>query len=298
MAKRPFWLSAVNYYAATIFLALVLLLVVYGVLHDVNDDSPWIPAIFSSIILVTSAVILREVFLRRARDRMLLVEKNFDRQLNNVYSRFRNVRDSGKLSIERNDTLVAEIKAKSEAAKVLGRFSAGHREVFELCEDYLARIERELKEMGTGSPRFGSLRKGKERVSRYHRFHVLQWAEIEVRALTLEAKSRSHLSEKIEAAQKAIHVIEEALGHYPSDESLVESRKVLEELLVSIKVSNLVEQAELAAFRGEYSKARGAYRDALFFLGRDHVRSENRVLAVQRIQHEIERIREFEDGMQ
>lgn len=289
-------MPATNYYVLTAFFALVLFIVIAGVLQLFNDELPWIPAAIGSIMLVISSVVLRELFLRRARERMLLIEKDFDRQLNNVYSRFRKDRDSGKLSIERNEDLVAKIKMKSEAAKILGRFSAAHREVFELCEDYLARNERELRHIGAGSPRLSSLRKGKERVSRYHRYHVLQWAEIEVRTLTTEAKSRSHLSEKIEAAQRAVGVIEEALGHYPSEESLIESRLVLDELLITIKVSNLVEQAELATFRGEYSKARGAYRDALFFLGRDNVKSESRRLAVARIQSEMDKIREFEDG--
>lgn len=289
-------MPAPNYYGMAAFLAILLFGVVLGVLHDVNDESPWIPAALGSAIVLTSAVVLREVFLRRARDRMLLMEKNFDRQLNNVYSRFRKVGYSGKLSIERNEELVADIKSKSEAAKVLGRFSGSHREVYQLCEDYLARNERELRNIGAGSPRLGSLRKGKERVERYRRYHVLQWAEIETKALTLEAKSRSHLSEKLEAAQKAINIIQEALGHYPTEESLIESRNVLDELVVSIRVTNLVEQAELAAFRGEYSKARSAYRDALFFLSRDNIRNESRNLAVRRIQSEMEKIRELEDG--
>ncbi len=293
---RPFWLPVWSYYGLTACLTIAFFFLVLAILHDGGEDLAWGVGGIGALIIVACAAVLREFVLRGARTRMMLVEKNFDRQLNNVYSRSGNDRKSGKLSIEQNEAVVREIKQKSEAAKVLGKFAAGHREVFELCDDYLARNESELRQIGVGSPRLASLRKGKERVSRYHRFHILQWAEIEARGLTVEAKSRAVLDDKVEAAQRAINVIEEALTYYPNEGSLIESHALLEELLTSIKVSNLVEIAELATFKGEYSKARGYYRDALFYLGRNNIDSDSQQLAVRRIQSEIEKLRMMEDG--
>ena len=294
--RRPFWLPASSYYVLAAAVSLAFFFLVWGILHDGGDETPWITAGVGASIVLIGAVILREIILRRARNRYVLFERSFDRQLNDVLSRLGNERNSDKLTVERNADLLREIKKKSDAAKVLGRLAVVHREVFELCDEYLVRNERELRFIGTGSPRLGPLRKGKDSVGRYHRFHLLRWAEIESTSLTLDAKNRAEVSEKVEAAQSAINVIETALDFYPNEHSLLESREVLQELLASIKVSHWVEKAEIASFRGDYKQARSLYRDALFYLGRDNIISDARDMAAAKINAEIDKLRQLDDG--
>ncbi len=91
-----------------------------------------------------------------------------------------------------------------------------------------------------------------------------------------------------------MNVIDSALGFYPAERSLLESREVVVELIASIKVAHWVERAERAAFKGDYKEARSHYRDALFYLGRDNISSEDREIAASRINAEIERLRQLE----
>ena len=56
-----------------------------------------------------------------------------------------------------------------------------------------------------------------------------------------------------EAAEKALHVIESALGFYPDEENLLGSRAVLLELIASIKVSSWIEKADMAALLADVS---------------------------------------------
>jgi tetratricopeptide (TPR) repeat protein len=294
--RRPFWLPALNYYVLTAAVVLTFFFLIWGILHDGGDESPWLTAGVGACIALLGAVFLREIVLRRERNRYMLIEKSFDRQLNDFYSRLGSERVPEKLTIELNSAMIQEIKTKSDAAKVLGKFAAGHREVFELCGEYLHRNERELRLIGIGSPRLGPLRKGKESVSRYHKYHMLQWAKIEARGLTHEAKSRVKISEKIEAAQQAIDVIDTALRYYPTEHSLLESRELINEIIDTIKVSRWVEKAERAVFKGDYKQARSSYRDALFYLGRDDVGNEDREIAAARINAELEKINHLDDA--
>lgn len=294
--RRPFWLPASNYYVLAVAVTAGFFFLVWGVLHEIPVDMPWAVAGVSSSILLAGAVILRETVLRREYNRFLRERRELGRRHPGVGNRTGDLRQTDKLTIEKNAAILGEIKKKSDAAKILNKFSAGHREVAELCGEYIARNERELTTVNAGSPRLAPLLKSRSSVAELHRYHTLQWAEIEARSLTNEARSRTDPDEKIEAAQNALNVIESALGSYPAEASLLDSRELLRDLVVSIKVSHWVEQAERAAFKGEYAEARGLYRDALFYLGRDNVHSAARVQAALRINAEIERIRELENG--
>lgn len=294
--RRPFWLPASNYYVLAAAISIAFFFLVWGILHDGGEETPWITAGIGASILLGGAVILREVILRRARNRYLTFEKRLDKNLNEAYSQIGDNRNVNKLTLEKNAAILREIKQKSDAAKVLGKYAAGHREVFEVCGEYILRNDQELRTIGAGSPRFSALLKGRTAAAEYHRFHLLRWAEIEARSLTSDAKNLTRASEKVEAAQNALGVIESALEFYPAEESLLESRELLQELVASIKVTNWVEKAERAAFKRNYTQAKSHYRDALFYLGRDHVGSESRERAAQRINAEIEKIRMLENG--
>ena len=294
--RRAFWLPASNYYVLSVAVSVAFFFLVWGILHDGGEETPWITSGISASMLLCGAVILREVILRHARNRFLRQQKRMDDSVYDAYSRLGENRSHNKLTLEKNAAILNEIHQKSEAAQVLNKFSAGHREVFELCGEYLVRNDGELKTVNANSPRFGALLKGRAAAAEYHRFHMLKWAEIESRSMTNDATNRVNTPEKIEATQNALNVIETALESYPSESSLIESRELLGEMVVSIKVSHWVERAERAAFKGDYAKAKSLYRDALFYLGRDNIHNEDREQAALRINAEIEKIRALEGG--
>ena len=293
MKRRPFWLPASNYYVLAVAIGLAFFFLMWGILHDGGDETPWITAGIGFSILMIGAVILRELILRRARNRYFAMERQFDKQLVDDYNRIGDGTRPEKLTLERNDRLLSEIRRKSDAAKVLNRFADAHREVFEICDQYLSINTRETRSIGVGSPRLKALRKGKVSVSGYHRFHLLQWAQIETRNITQELAGFLKTGEKVAALQNALAVIDSALEYYPVELSLIESRSVLTEMLTLVRVSHFVEKAERSEFKGEHKQALSHYRDALFYLGRDNVKSDQRDGAAERINFEIDRLRQL-----
>ena len=209
------------------------------------------------------------MILRSARDRFLRSQRQIDDSVRGIARRIHE-REPAKLTLERNAAILHEISRKSEAAKVLGKFAEGHREVFDLCTEYIAAVERELPTVGVGSPRIAALRRGTEVAGRFHHYHLLQWAEIEARTLTNEARSHDKIASKLESAQSAVGVLEFALRSYPHEPALLESRQVLLELVSSVKIADLMERAERAAFKGNEKRALSLYQDALFLVGREN----------------------------
>ncbi len=295
--RRPFWLPASNYYVLAVAISTAFFFLVWGILHDGGEELPWITAGISASILLCGAVILREIVLRRARNRYLRQQRMLENMMyrGGVERHGRDPRNSSKLTLEGNAAILNEIQLKSEAARVLNRVSAGHQEVFELCSEYILRNDDELKTVGAGSPRLAPLLKGRSAAAEYHKYHLLKWAEMESRNLTNEARSLSNPAEKVEAAQNALSVIESALDSYPAEPALLQSQELLRDLIVSIKLAPLVEKAERAVFEGDYAGGKSLYRDALFYLGRDNIESESRRQAADRINGQIERIRTLEN---
>jgi hypothetical protein len=296
IVRRPFWLPASNYYVLASAVSLAFFFAGWGVMQDEYEETPWIPSGIGASVILGGAVILREVILRKARERYTRIEPGLAQKFSGVHPQFRNRQRNSKLTLEQNATILGEIKQKSNAAKVLGKYSAGHREVFELCGEYIDRIENELKTVNASSPRFSSLLKGRKSASEFHRYHLLQWAEIEAKTLTTEANSQGNISDRINAANNAVGVLEFALESYPAEQTLLDSRDVLREMSVSIKVGDWIEQAERAAFKGDFRDAIGLYRDALFYLGRDNIYTEDRQQAATLINAEIDRLRLLESG--
>jgi hypothetical protein len=285
--RRPFWLPASNYYILTAAVALAFFFLVWGVLNDGQDETPWIPAGIGAAVVLGSAVILREIILRQARNRFLVSQRKIDQSVQGIAKRI-SEREPTKLTLERNATILREISRKSEAAKVLGRFAEGHREVFELCDEYLAAVTRELPTVGAGSPRIAALRRGTDVAGRYHYYHMLQWAEIESRTFTQEASKQKKISDKLESAQSALGVVEHALHSYPHEATLLDSQKVLLQLVSSMKISDMMERADRLAFKGNHKRALSLYQDALFFIQRDNPDAIGEV--VDHINDEIARI--------
>jgi hypothetical protein len=286
--RRPFWLPASNYYILTASVAIGFFFLVWGILNDGQGETPWIPAGVGAAIVLGSAVILREIILRGARNRFLESQRKIDMSVRGI-ARRANERDPAKLTLERNAAILREISRKSEAAKVLGRFAEGHREVFELCDEYLAAVRRELPHVGAGSPRIAALLRGSDVASRCHYYHMLQWAEIESRTLTKEAGKRDKITDKLDSAQSALGIVEFALRAYPHEAALLDSQKVLIELVSSMKITDLMERAERSAFKGNHRRALSLYQDALFFLQRENQDVNDEV--VDHINEEISKLR-------
>ena len=289
--RRPFWLPASNYYFLATAVTIAFFFLVWGIFHEGGEETPWMVAGIGASIVLGSAVVVREIFLKRARQRYLLIQRNLDLNVKNNPLPPRLGRGENKLSLERNAAIVKDIQKRSEAASILGKVSKRHLEVFEICAEYLLITERQMETVGVGSPRIAGLRRGREIVSEIHHYHLLNWAEIETRALTQKAGNYVTISEKLNTAQEALNVLASALQFYPDDPRLIESEAALKNFVASIKISHWIEQAERAAFKGNYKRAVSLYRDALFFLTREDVKTDEREAIAEKINSEIENLR-------
>ena len=292
--RRPFWLPASNYYILAASVTAAFFFLVWGILHEGDEETPFIVAGIGASLVLGSAVVIREIFLRKARHRYLLVERKLDYNVKNfsLPSKLSN-NDFDKLTLEKNAAIVKEIQKKSETVRGLGNFSNGHLEVFEICNKYLSVAEKQLETVRVGSPRLAGLRRGREIVGELHRYHLLSWAEIEARELTQKARNYVTVSEKLNTAQEALNIVESALQFYPQEARLTESELALKDFIASIKISHWIEQAERSAFKGSYKRAISLYRDALFFLDREDLKNEDREAIADKINVEIESLRQL-----
>lgn len=288
---QPFYLPATNYYVLTFAIGTGLFFVVWGLLHDGNDEMPYVTAGIVFSVVVGGAVIVREILIRRARRRFDVTRREMDVQLAEAMTKIRLPERSAKLSLEQNQILLSEIQKKSEAAKVLGKFADAHRDVFELCSRYISVAERELPQINVGSPRLPAIRKGATRAAKLRRFHVLAWAQIETNRLTQTARSSERSVEKIASVQEAISLIDLALSHCPEERSLTETHHLLTEMLSSVRVGHFVERAERAVFNGQAREALSYYRDALFHLGRENSDSPERKRSADDIIARMDKLR-------
>lgn len=293
--RRPFWLPVSNYYILAVAVTIAFFFFIWGILHEGDEENPLVIAGIGASVILGSAVVVREVFLRNARQRYLSVERGLDYTLSQIPIQPRQITNSTKLSLEKNAGIIKDIRRKSEAARTLGTLSKGHLEVFETCNEYLSVVEKQMESAGSGSPRLAGLRRGREIVGELHRFHLLAWAEIESKALSQKARNYATISEKLNAAQEALDVLDSALQFYPNEPRLTESEAAMKFFIASIKVSHWIEQAERAAFKGNPKRAVSLYRDALFFLAREDAITEEREAIAEKINAEIELLRELSE---
>ncbi|MBX3292501.1 MAG: hypothetical protein KF881_06370 [Acidobacteria bacterium] len=261
--RRPYLVPASNYYVLVFAISGAVFFVVWGVMHDLGSDMPWIIAGIAGSGLLFGSVIVREIFMRRA------ARQRFEAQARSRAGRpIHSAAGAKKLTIEQNEEILEQIRRKSNAANVLGTIASGHREVFELCGAYLSANEAELKTISASSPRLAPLLRSRSKVIDAHRFHMLKWAEIESRSLTAEIRKRRTPSERSEAARDAMEVIDTALASYPAEQALIQSKAALHEISIQIKVSEFIDAANTSADAGDLVKAQDIMRDALYFLGR------------------------------
>jgi hypothetical protein len=145
----------------------------------------------------------------------------------------------------------------------LAKYPDGHRETYALCEEYLQINEREMRTVGPGSPRIAALIKGKQYAEELHYFHMLQWAELEVRSLTHESSRQTKTAEKIGTAQTALEIIAAAADHYPNEPKLRQSAEVILDYIAGLKVGDLMARAERALGKGRALQAEKLFGQAL-----------------------------------
>jgi hypothetical protein len=288
--SRPFWIPASNYFALTFAVAVAVFFIVLGVLHEDTEDFSFIFAGICFCIIVVTAVLVRGKLLLRYQMRLLVQQETFNANIKKP----RNTSVfSNKLTLEKNNAILKDIERKSKAANVLGKLSEAHWEVFEFCNSYLDIVQKELETVGAGSPRIPALRSGSEKIRKLHKHHLLIWAANESKLYTQESRIKDDVVEKIESGNKALSVLETALQFYPEESRLLDSIAAVKEFIVSTKITNWIEEAEKAKFNGENQRAITIYRDALFQLARENVRTEEKDLIALKINAEIDKLRDL-----
>lgn len=287
--SHPFWLPASTFYFLAAAVAIGIFFLVWAILNDGRDNSPWIAAGLFSSVSMMMAVVVREVILRHRRANIYAKQRRLDNAVLSAPVPVRSDTDPDKLTLERNTILIEEIVRKSEAAKVLSRLPESHREVFLLCDAYIEAAQRELPHIGVGSPRLAAIRRGRDKIEGIHKLHMLKWAEIEARSLTEAASVAKRTEAKLEKARAALNVVETAASRYPEQNSLIESRIVLEELIATIGISRLIGLADKAESKGSTARALKHLREASSLTKSVHA-SEKMTEAEERLSSEIARL--------
>jgi tetratricopeptide (TPR) repeat protein len=248
------------------------------------EESPWVPAGLAASVVMLVAAFARLLVAMRVRNQYRHLDRDSHQHavrrptLNEVMHS--TSRHAAALRALQKHSVVADEKDMPE----------GHREVYDLCTEYLSGADRALQSPALQADGRVALRAGQERVRDLQRHHLLTWARQSARALTHEAQQRVRLYEKVETANRALDCIDQALKAYPGEAELIVSARAVQEFITSNRVAHWVELAERAAFKGYFQRAIDCYRDALYYLGRDaeHSASDE---AAERILKEIDILR-------
>ena len=283
--------STAGYMVAAVGLSLALFLFIWFLLKVDGDEAPWIPAGLAAGFVILVAAAAREIVMRRAWARYT---RELDVEMRRSGSdRPRKVlKPAGaRANAQGSVAAIRALQQKVTEMDATGASPETHREAYRLCEQYLANFDEVMRTAGTAADVRAALRAGQERVKSLQRKHLLSWARGESTRLTHEAQRRVRLSDRIEAAQQALEVLDEALRVYPGEPELLDSSLAIRNFIASVKVGQWVEMAERSAFRGKYARAIARYRDALFYLSRANMGDDAREEAANRIHREIELLR-------
>jgi hypothetical protein len=282
-ASRSRMPSSAGYLLGAFVAAIALFLALWWMLVNGGDEAPWIPAGLAASVVLLVALSAREVVMRRAWTRYLLEQGEPSSRTSGQHKRPpAKAHSSSLLSAAWRNILKQSEEADSASNPEF------HLDVFHLCQEYLAITDDSLKSNSLHAEKRNAIRAGQERVRALQKHHLLTWARDSSRALTYEAQQRPRTSERIEAANRALHCVESAMQFYPQETELHESGVAIREFIASVKVAHWVELAERSAFKGHYRRAINRYQDALFYLSREPVKEEARLASTLRIQREIE----------
>ena len=279
-AKMP---SSTGYLFGAIVAAIGLFLALWWMLISGGDETPWIPAGLAASVVLLVALSAREVVMRRAWTRYLLEQGDRSgRTGTNKKSSTSKTRSTSGFS-----AAWRTIQTQSEEADSSAN-SEAHFDVFQLCQDYLSSTDETLRSNSLPAEKRIAIRAGQDRIRSLQKHHLLTWARESSRSLTFEAQQRARTSDRIEAANRALHCLDSALKFYPDEAELHESSVAIREFIASVKVAHWVELAERSAFKGHYLRAIERYKDALFYLNRETVKEDVRISGTERIEHEIQ----------
>lgn len=284
--QRPFWLPASSYYFLVAGLAIAIFFLVLGLFHEIDREAEIVMAGLAGSAVLLGGVLMREVVLRNARNKLISNEDRLDMNVRHLRTHKTHNIVPNKITLEANAAALDAIKKKSDAANVLKGIAQGHRDVFELCAEYRKSVSSEIPRVHPNSPRLKALIRGSELAAELHRHHLLKWAEIETKRFTGEAGNSKDPEEKLRLTRLAGDTVNFALRYYPDDTKLQESSSILKGLEVSILVSDLAERADQEAKLGEKADAIELYREALRILDNDGV-SEMHEDAVNAIEEAI-----------
>lgn len=258
-------MPASSYYVLVFAIAIAAFFLILGIFQDKRGENQWVIAGLSASVILGGGVLVREVLMRRVRDRRMmsaLLEGNLRR----AFPRIGDRSEDGKITLEQNAAALARIKEKSDAAKVFPRVAEGHREVFELCEDYRRAITTELAKVHPSSPRVAAFLRGREKAAEYHRYHMMRWVEIESTRFVEESRSAGTVAERMSLVDRSAKAVDLALGSYPDDKKLIDSALVIRDRKNTIAAVQLSADGERAANEGDLVAAEKFYRDALSLL--------------------------------
>lgn len=281
--------SSTGYLVLAIVFSVGLFFGLWWILVSGGDEAPWLPAGLAASVVLLVALSAREVVMRRAWTRYLL--ENGIRE--KTQSRPRESSRSQKRGFSASvlSAALRAIQKQSTVADAPGATPEMHLDVAQLCHDYLSRIDEAIRSGRLGSEKGIAIRAGQERVRKLHRHHLLTWARGQSRVLLYESQQRARTFDKIETATRALDCIDSALRIYPEEAELHESKVAIGEFIASVKVAHWVELAERSAFKGQYRRAIDRYRDALFYLNQDAVKTEMRAAGTEKIEREIEKLK-------
>jgi hypothetical protein len=288
--------STAGYMLVSVGLSFALFLSIWFLLRTDGDDAPWLPAGLAAGFVILTAAAAREVVMRRAWAR-------YTREMEVAMGAGEITRPApvvvkpaaaavvNRTGMQASIASLRNLQQRLAELDAPGTPSEAHAEAYRTCEQHLAASD-EVMRTATGAAELRvALRSAQERVRALQKKHLLSWARGEATRLTQEAQRRVRLSDKIETAQRALEVLDEALRAYPGEQELRDSAGAVRDFIASVKVGQWVEMAERSAFRGKYSRAVSRYRDALFYLSRADMSEEARAEAASRIQREIEMLR-------
>jgi hypothetical protein len=249
-----------------------------------GEENAWVPAGLAASVVMLMAASARIVVMRR---RARYVQEQGLRDGRDPIRR-----PSGKVmqSTSLHSAALRALQKQSAEADAREVPPQRHREIFDLCTEYLTGVEQALLSPGLPAEGRLSLRAGQARARTLQKHHLLTWARGSARALTHEAQQRARLYEKVESANRALEYIDSALKVYPDEEELKVSAQAVREFITSSRVAHWVELAERAAFKGYYRRAIDRYQDALFYLTRDGS-DQDREAGAERITKEIDLLR-------
>ncbi len=274
--------SSAGYLITALAASIALFFALWWMFVSGGDEAPWIPAGLAASVVLLVALSAREVVMRRRWTRYLLEQgiQHSHRQSSNHSKR---THSTSLLS-----AALRTIQKQSAEADAPGAAHDLHLDVFQLCRDYATTAEEVLQSNNLPAEKRMALRAGQERARTLQKHHLLTWARELSRSLTNEAQQRARISDKIEAANKAIQCLDSALNVYPNEPELNASKVALREFIASVKVAHWVEMAERSAFKGHYRRAIERYKDALFYLERETLNEDVRLAGAERIKREIE----------